>query len=141
MEYLGFDVRNGWWKTAGSQMQPLQDMQIVDPKRGLHNVRSFVGDCNFYGRHIHSVTYSSAPLTDLIRKPTPWKWSTREEECFQESEKKKASSNCLGVPCPKDAILVNTVASNVGVGGTIYEWQELNPADLTNCHCPTSSLN
>ena len=56
MEYLGFDVGYGWWKPAASKMQPLQDMQIRDdPKKGLHNVRSFVGACNFYRRHIHNL--------------------------------------------------------------------------------------
>ena len=49
MEYLGFDVGYGRWKPAASKMQPLQDMQIRDdPKKGLHDVRSFVGACNFY---------------------------------------------------------------------------------------------
>ena len=38
----------------------------------VHDVRSFVGACNFYRRHIHNFTYSSAPLTDLIKKTTPW---------------------------------------------------------------------
>ena len=72
MQYLGFDVGYGWLKKAASEMQPLQDMQIRDdPKKGLHDVRSFVGACNFYRRHIHNFTYSSAPLTDLIKKTTP----------------------------------------------------------------------
>ena len=31
-----------------------------DPKKGLRDVRSFVGACNFYRRHIHNFTYSSA---------------------------------------------------------------------------------
>ena len=96
MEYLGFDVGYGWWEPAASKMQPLQDMQIRDdPKKGLHNVRSFVGACDFYRRHIHNFTYSSAPLTDLIKKSTPWRWTAREEECVQELKKKIASSNCL----------------------------------------------
>ena len=57
MEYLGFDVGYGWWTQAASKMQPLQDMQIRDdPKKGLHDVRSFVGACNFYRRHIHNFT-------------------------------------------------------------------------------------
>ena len=44
MEYLGFDVGYGCWKPAASKMQPLQDMQICDdPKKGLHDKRSFVG--------------------------------------------------------------------------------------------------
>ena len=29
MEYLGFDVRYGWWKPAACMMQPLQDMHAT----------------------------------------------------------------------------------------------------------------
>ena len=95
-EYLGSDVGYAWWKPAASKMQPLQDMQIRDDaKKGLHDVRSFAGACNFSRRHIHNCTYSSAPLTDLIKKATPWRWTAREEECFQELKKKIACPNCL----------------------------------------------
>ena len=142
MEYLGFDVGYGWWKPAASKMQPLHDMQIRDdPKRGLHDVRSVVGACNFYRRHIHNFTYPPAPLTDVIKKTTPWRWTAREEECFQALKEKIASSNCLGVPRPKGVIVLITDASDVGGGGTIYQWQELNPAELTHCHYRTSGLN
>ena len=115
MEYLGFDMGYGWWKPAASKMQPLQYMQIRDdPKKALHNVRSFVGACNFYRRQIHNFTYSSVPLTDLIKKTTPWRCTAREEECFQVLKKKIASSNCLGVPRPKGEIVLITDASDVG---------------------------
>ena len=127
MEYLHFDVGYGWWKQAAPKMQPSQDKQLRDdPKKGLHDVRSFLAACNFYRQHIHNFTYSSAPLTDLIKKSTPWRWTAREEECFQELKKKIASSNCLRVPRPKGWILLITYASDVGEGGTIHQWQELN---------------
>ena len=117
MDYLGFDVGYCWWKPTASKMQPLQDMQIrVDPEEGLHDVRSILGACNFFRRHIHNFTYSSTPLTDLIKKTTPLRWIAREEECFQELKKKIASSNCLGVPRPKGEIVLITDASDVGGG-------------------------
>ena len=47
---VGFHVWYSWWKPAASKMQPLQDMQIRDdPKKGLHDVRSLIGACNFTG--------------------------------------------------------------------------------------------
>ena len=142
MEYLGFDVRYGWWKPAAPKMQPLKDMQIRDDrKKVLHDVRCFVGACNFYQSHIHNFTYSSAPLIALLKKIIPWRWTSREEECFEELQKKIASSNCRGVPCPKGEIILITDASDVGGVGTIYQWQALNPAELTHCHYCTSSLN
>ena len=142
MEYLGLDVGYGWWKQAASKMQPLHDMQIRDDtKKGLQDVRSFMGACKFYRAHIHNFTYSSAPLTELIKKTTPWRWTAREEECFQELKKKIASSTCLGVPRPKGEIVLIPDASDVGGGEMIYQWQELNPAELTHCHYRTSGLN
>ena len=67
MEYLGFDVGYGWWKPAVSKMQPLQDMQIGDdPKKGLHDVRSFVGACNFYWRHIHNFSFLEMNDFELV---------------------------------------------------------------------------
>ena len=142
IDYLGFDVGYGWWKPAASNMQPLQDMLICDdPKKGLHDVRSFVDACNFYSRHIQNFTYYSAPLAGLIKKKTPWRWTAREEECFQQLKKKIASSNCLGVPRPKGEIVLITDASDLGGGGAVYQWQELNPAELTHCPYRTSGLN
>ena len=142
MEYLGFEVWYGWWRPAASIMPPLQDMHIRDdPKKGVHQLRSFVGACNFYRRHISNFTYSSAPLTELIKKTTPWRWTAREGECFEELQRKIASSDCLGVPCPKGETVLITDASGVGGGGMIYQWQELNPAELTHCEYRTSGLN
>ena len=100
-----------------------------------------MGACGFYRRHIHNFTYSSAPLTHPIKKTTPWRWTAREEKYFQELKKKIASLNCLGVPRPKGEIVLITDASDVGGGGTIYQWQELNPAELTHCHYRTTGLN
>ena len=80
-------------------MQPLQDMQIRgDPKKGLHGIRSFIGAWNFYRRHIHSFTYSSSPLTGLLKKTNPWRWTDKEAACFQELNKNISSTNCLGTP-------------------------------------------
>ena len=72
MQYLGFDIRFGWWTPAASKAKPLMDAEVrhEDPKKGLHDVRSFIGACNFYRHHIKNSTYTSAILTDLIKKST-----------------------------------------------------------------------
>ena len=75
MQYLGFDVGYGWWTPAASKAKPLMDAKVrrEDPKKGLHDVRSFIEACNFYHRHIKNFTYTSAILTDLIKKSTTWR--------------------------------------------------------------------
>ena len=82
----------------------------------------------------HPQFYSFIGPTDRpYKKNAPWRWTTKEEECFQELKEKISSYNCLGVPCPQ----LITDASNIGGGGTIYQWQELNPIELTHCHYRT----
>ena len=99
-------------------MQPVQDMHIRDdPKKDLHDVRSFIGACNFYRRHIHNFTYSSAPLTDILKKTNPWRWTDKEEAYFQELKKKISSTNCPRVPHPNGEIILVTYACDIGGGG------------------------
>ena len=45
MQYLGFDVGYGWGTPAASKAKPLMDAKVrhEDPKKGLHDVRSFIG--------------------------------------------------------------------------------------------------
>ena len=142
IKYLGIDVGYGWWKPAASKIQPLQDMRIHDnPKKGLHDVLSFIRGCKVYRRHIHYFTYSSVPLTDLIKKTNPWRWTDKEEACFQELKKKISPTNCLGVPRPKYEIILVTDACDVAGGGTPYQRLELIPAELSHCQFQTAGLS
>ena len=70
MQYLGFDVGYWWWTPAASKAKPLIDVKLrhEDPKKGLHDVRSFIGACKFYHRHIKNFTYTSAILTDFTQE-------------------------------------------------------------------------
>ena len=75
MQYLGLHIGYGWRTQAASKAKPLMDAKVPheDPKKGLHDVRSFIGACTFYRRHIKNFTYTSATLTDLIKKTTTWR--------------------------------------------------------------------
>ena len=76
----------------------------------------------------------------LSKRPTR-RWTDKEEACFQELKKKTSSTNCLGVTPPKGDVILVTEACDVGVGGTLYQWQDLNPAELSHCQFHTSGLN
>ena len=59
MQYLRFHVGYGWWTPAASKAKPLMNDKVrhEHPKKGLHDVRSFIGTCNFYRHHIKGFTY------------------------------------------------------------------------------------
>ena len=106
---------------------PLTDAKVghEDPKKGLHDVRSFIWACNFYRRHIKNFTYSSAILTYLIEKSTTWRWGPQEQQAFDELNDKLANPQCFGVPRAQGEIILVTNASNVGGGETMFQWQAL----------------
>ena len=132
MQYLGFDVGYGWWTPAASKAKPLMDAKVrhEDPKKGLHDVRSFIGACNFCRRHIKNFTYTSAILTDLVKKSTTWRWGPQEQQAFDELKDKVANAKCLGVPRVQEEIILVTDASNVGGGGTLFQWQALEKEEF-----------
>ena len=133
MQYLGFDIGFGWWTPAASKARPLMDAKVrhEDPKKGLHDVNSyFFWACNFYRSHIKNFTYTSAILTDLIKKSTAWRWGPQEPQAFDELKNKVANAKCLGVPGAQGEMILVTDASNVGGGGTLIQWQALEKEDF-----------
>ena len=100
------------------------------PKTGDHDVRSFIGACNFYRRHIKTFTYTSAILMDLIKKSSTWRWGPQEQQALDELKEKVANAKCLGVPRAQGDIFLVTDASNVGGGGTLFQWQALQKKEF-----------
>ena len=107
MQYLGFDIGYGWWTPSASKANSLMDAKVryEDPKKGLHNVRSFPGTCNFYRRHIKTFTYTSAILPDLIKKSTTWSWGPQEQQAFDELKDKVGNAKCLGLPTARGKMI------------------------------------
>ena len=132
MEYLGSDIGQGWWPPAAPKAKPLMDPKVrnEDPKKGLHDVRSFILACNFYRRHIRNFTYTSPILTDRIKKSTTWRWGPQEQQAFDELKDKVANAKCLGVPRAEGEILLMIDASNVGGGGALFQWQALGKEEF-----------
>ena len=128
-----------------SKAKPLMDAKVRhgDPKIGLHDVPSFIGACNFYCCHVKNFTYTSAILTDLIKKSTTWRWGPQEQKAFDELKDTVANAKCLGVPGAQGAMILVTDASNVGRGGTLFQWHALEKEEFESaiCQLGTDGLN
>jgi hypothetical protein len=130
LEYLGFRVGDGHWGPCEDKLKPLMDFTIDGVKgkaEGVKKIRQFIGGCNFYRRHARNFTESSAILTDLIKDNTPWKWTDEEKNKLEELKEKICKAIPLGVPRPKGEIVFVSDGSNVGGGGTLFQWQALRP--------------
>jgi hypothetical protein len=94
LEYLGFEI--GWktWRPSKKKCEAILRTEI----RTLSDLRSFLGAANFYRRHIPNFTYSSAILTDKLKKNNNWVWGEQEQRCFDELRQKLGDAQELGVP-------------------------------------------
>ena len=100
------------------------------PRKDFMMYAVSLGRATFYRRHIKNFTYTSAVLTDLIKKSTTWRWGPQEQQAFDELKDKVANAKCLGVPRAQGEIILVTDASNVGGGGTLFQWQALEKEEF-----------
>jgi hypothetical protein len=113
LEYLGFSVQWGSWRPSEKKIKALVDFKV----RNLKDLRAFLGACNFFRRHVKSFTFSSAGLTDLLKKNARFVWTEKEESLIEEIKSKLLSSTPLGVPRSTGEMVVVTDASDRGGGG------------------------
>ena len=97
IEYLGYSLGGGTWKQNAKRVQAITRAEIKNVK----DLRHFLGAMNFYRRHVKNFTYSSAPLTELLKKTVKWRWTELEQKCFEELKAKISDLEALVVPRPK----------------------------------------
>ena len=71
----------------------------------------------------------AAVLTNLTKKGTVWKWGPEEVSAFEEMRKTLLNLGSLGVPQGDGDHLTVTDSSDLGGGGTVFQWQLLNTLD------------
>lgn len=136
MEYLGYELGWGWWRPSQKKVEPLMSSKVSS----LKDLQRFLGALNFYRRHLKNFTFSSAPLTDLLKKTTPWRWTQVEEGFLEEIKLKLQKCTQIGTPNGKGEIIMVTDSSDVGGGATLFQWQSLEPQQLP-LNCVTTSVN
>jgi transposase InsO family protein len=61
----------------------LQAVAATPPPENVHQVRQFLGLCNFFRTHIRNFSLLSGPLNKLTRKDCPWKGGQLPPEAFK----------------------------------------------------------
>ena len=111
---------------AGIGADPTKCQQVRDwpVPRDLHEVRSFVGLCSYYRRHIQGFTELAAPLYELATKGTEFEWTDRRHEAFGQLKDALTSAPILGFPREDGLWYLDTAASDVGTGAVLSQVQD-----------------
>jgi hypothetical protein len=79
-------------------------------------LRSFLGLCTYYRKFISGFADIAKPLTQLAEERRPFHWSPEAETAFHSLKDALCTTPVLGYPQPGETFIVDTDASNVGIG-------------------------
>ena len=122
-EYLGYIVEGGVVKPILSKVEAISSFPKPDTKTA---VRAFLGLAGYYRRFIPDFASVAAPLTDLTKKSVPNSgvWNEGCQRAFETLKKALISEPVLSSPDVSKTFIVQTDASDRGVGAVLSQVQE-----------------
>ncbi|XP_067305997.1 uncharacterized protein [Pseudorasbora parva] len=122
-KYLGFQVGRGLIRPQEKKVEAIHSAPRPQTKT---QVRAFLGLAGYYRCFIPNFSSLAAPLTDLTRKGQPEKvcWTPSLEEAFAQVKAALTSSPVLRAPDFSGPFLLQTDASDTGLGAVLSQIQE-----------------
>ena len=125
IQYLGHVVNAQGIRPDPKKVLAVQSWPV--PKN-VHDVRSFLGLCNYFRKFIHQYSSIAVPLTNLTRKTVGWNWTGRCQDAFEKLKHSLAEAPLLHTPDEAKPYQVITDASDYGLGAILL--QEGRPVRL-----------
>ncbi|MGH0125953.1 UNVERIFIED_CONTAM: hypothetical protein FKN15_025173 [Acipenser sinensis] len=119
-KYLGYVVGRGMIRPQESKVEAIKNWPRPINKK---QVRAFLGIAGYYRRFVPDFATIAFPLTELTRNRCPLmvKWSPEAEKAFTTLKEALCSSPVLVVPDFSKEFLVQTDASEVGLGAVLSQ--------------------
>ena len=121
IEYLGHKISRSGLQPTKSKVQAVAE---VPKPTNVAELRSFLGLVNYYGKFLPNLSSTAAPLYELLRKSTAWKWSDRQQTAFQKLKDCLQSANLLVHFDSRKEIILACDASPYGVGAVLSHIME-----------------
>ncbi|KAL0225034.1 hypothetical protein RCL1_002946 [Eukaryota sp. TZLM3-RCL] len=118
-------------KTRSIDSSRIKAVIELPPPRNIKEVRSFVGSVNYLRDWLPRISEELSPIIDLTKgsdsstRAPPIKWTPDLQSRFERIKKMIIDHIPLSLPSKDSKILISTDASDLAVGGVI--WQEMPP--------------
>lgn len=118
IDFLGFEISKGEIRPGASKTLAVAQFA---PPQNQHDLRRFLGLASFFRRFVKDFASVARPLTDLLRKNTPWRWSQIEQSAFNELKDNLTKRPILALYNHAAETQLHTDASQIGVAGILLQ--------------------
>lgn len=118
VKYLGHTV--GYGKVTLSEAKT-QDIQDYPTPKIVRELRRFLGMAGYYRRFCKNFSGRAAPLTDLLKKGTRFKWSEECRRAFNEIKQALSTEPVLMAPEFEKPFHLAVDASNEGIEAVLMQ--------------------
>ena len=120
VDYLGHVVNKDGISTDPQKIEAIASW----PAPGnASEVKSFIGLCSYYRRYIQSFSDIASPLYQCAEKK-PFSWTQSAEAAFVQLKQLLTSAPVLAYPKPGVKFILDTDASNNGIGAVLSQLQD-----------------
>jgi hypothetical protein len=104
--------------------EKLEAVRCWPQPKHKHQLRSFLGLCTPHRRFISRFAEIAKLFTQLKEEKRLFNWSPEAEIAFPSLKNALCTNPVLGYPQSGEKFIVDTVASNVGIGGVFSQMQD-----------------
>ena len=90
----------------------------------VKEIQSFLGLCSYYRQCIENFSYIASPLTNLTKKKVKFIWDESCQSANEMLKEKLCSAPILAFPKPGSKYILDTDASDTGIGCVLSQVQE-----------------
>ncbi len=91
---------------------------------GVIEVRQFVGLASYYRRFVKDFASVAKPLHNLLRKHARFHWNPESQQAFDKLKEMLTTAPILGYPMDSGDLILDTDASNFGIGAVLSQLQQ-----------------
>ena len=136
IQYLGHIVNAQGIRPDPKKVSAVQSWPVP---QNVHDVRSFLGLCNYFRKFIDHYSGKAVPLTNLTKKSVGWNWTGSCQDSFEILKRSLIEAPLLRTPDESKPYDVITDASDYGLGAVLL--QEGHPVAFESCKLNSAELN
>ncbi|GJP62543.1 hypothetical protein CLOP_g19599 [Closterium sp. NIES-67] len=106
-------------KRSRSSRRPQENRSCANVKE----LQQFLGFANYYNRFVPQYAKIATPLTNLLKKNTPYKWEPQHQEAVEQLKQALTSAPVLILPDPERDYVIEADTNEQAVGAVLMQDQ------------------